>query len=221
MKEKKEELWQIMLDMTFDDKATYKKVMNAVNEANGKHGFVSSIGHGKVKGLHIEDEKEPEVFQPQKGDICTCVINNNVDAIFIYNGKTRTDDDGDAWLDASISLTWSGDLFKPYMIVEGEGSECLLNLCRPATEEEIILLRSKLKDRKKTDCKEEKKWNVGDWVYAVGSETGCCRVFYPVPVTYAETKTMENLVRRGWVFDKEEDCEALCNKLNEAINNIK
>ena len=71
------------------------------------------------------------------------------------------------------------------------------------------------------EAKKEKKWIIGDWVYAVGSVTGCCRVFYPVPVTYAETKTMENLVRRGWVFDKEEECEALCGKLNEAIKDVK
>ena len=69
--------------------------------------------------------------------------------------------------------------------------------------------------------KEEKKWNVGDQVYVVGSETGCSEVFYTVHVTYSDTKTMENLVRRGWVFDKKEDCEALCDKLNEAIKNVK
>lgn len=55
----------------------------------------------------------------------------------------------------------------------------------------------------------------------VGSNTGCCQVFYTVPVTYADTKTMENLVRRGWVFDKELDCQAVCDKLNEAIKNVK
>ena len=48
-----------MLEMTFDDKATYEKVMGAVNEATGEHGFVSSIGHGKVKGLHKNGSRKP------------------------------------------------------------------------------------------------------------------------------------------------------------------
>ena len=221
MKEKKEELWQLMLEMTFDDKATYEKVMNAVNEATGKHGFVSSIGHGKVKGLHIEDKKEPEVFNPQKGDICTCVIGGNVDTIFRCNGNTTTDDNGLTWLDGDLALTWSGDLFKPYMTVYGEDLVYERDCCRPATEEEVALFHDKIKEPEIAKAKEGDKWEIGDWVYVVGSETGCCRVFYPVPVTYAETKTMENLVRRGWVFDKEEECEFLCSKLNESINDIK
>ena len=58
-------------------------------------------------------------------------------------------------------------------------------------------------------------------MYVVGSETGCCQVFFTVPVTYADTKMMENLVRHGWVFDKESDCKALCDKLNEAIEAFK
>ena len=221
MKEKKEELWQLVLDMTFDDKATYEKVMNVVNEATGKHGFVSSIGHGKVKGLHIENDKAPEEFQPQKGDICTCILEDNVDAIFRYSGKTRKDEDGTVWLDGDLSLTWSGDLFNSYLIIHGEGEECLLDKCRPATEEEIALFRGKVKEFDSAKEKEGKKWNVGDLVYRVGSETGYNKVFYAVPIIYADTKMMENLVRRGWVFDKKSDCQAVCDKLNEAIKNVK
>ena len=222
MKEKKEELWQLMLEMTFDDKATYEKVMGAVNEATGEHGFVSSIGYGKVKGFDVKSgDKKPEVFQPQKDDICTCVIEGNVDAIFRYDGKTRTDEDGAVWLDGDLGLTWSGDLFHPYMVIHGEDAEYHRDCCRLATEEEIALFRGKLKDDERAKAKEEKKWEVGDWVFVISSEIGCPKVFFPVPVTYAETKIMENLVRRGWVFDKKEDCEAVCDKLNEAIKNVK
>ena len=221
MKEKKEELWQLMLNMTFDDKATYEKVMGAVNEATGEHGFVSSLGHGKVKGLHIESEKEPEFFQPQKGDICTCVIGGNVDAIFRYDGKTSTGEDGTVWLDGDLGLTWSGDLFHPYMVVHGEDAEYHRDCCRLATEEEIALFRDKVKEFETAKEKEEKKWNVGDMVYVVGSETGCSEVFYTLHLTYSGSKMMENRVRHGWVFDKEADCQAVCDKLNEAIKNVK
>lgn len=222
MKEKKEELWQLMLEMTFDDKATYEKVMSAVNEATGEHGFVSSIGYGKVKGFDVKSgDKKPEVFNPQKGDICTCVIEGNVDAIFRYDGKTRTDEDGMVWLDGDLGLTWSGDLFHPYMVIHGEDAEYHRDCCRLATEEEIALFRGKLKDDERAKAKGEKKWEVGDWVFIVGSDTGFCKFFFPVYASYAETQIMENLVRREWVFDKKEDCEALCDKLNEAIKNVK
>ena len=32
---------------------------------------------------------------------------------------------------------------------------------------------------------------------------------------------MENREKRGWIFSTEEECQALCDKLNEAIKNVK
>lgn len=221
MKEKKEELWQIMLDMTFDDKATYEKVMNAVNEATGKHGFVSSIGNGKVKGLHLEDDKK-ELVRPQKGEVWAYLNEEgNPEALFRSNGKYSTDENGDLIFDADKSIEMSDNIMKPFMIITGEDQQFPGETCRKATEQEVECFYTLVKNAEEKEAKKEKKWNIGDWVYAVGSVTGCCRVFYPVPVTYAETKTMENLVRRGWVFDKEEECEVLCGKLNEAIKDVK
>ena len=107
------------------------------------------------------------------------------------------------------------------MVIHGEDAEYHRDCCRLATEEEIALFRGKLKDDERAKAKEEKKWEVGDWVFVISSESGCSKVFFPVPVTYADTEIMGNLVRRGWVFDKKEDCEAVCDKLNEAIKNVK
>ena len=218
MKEKEQKGIEMELTMTFDNKEALKEFIDNFGKAIAKEQAEA------LKDLYkeqFEDEKESEVFQPQKGDICTCVIEGNIDAIFRYDGKTTTDDDGVVWLDGDLGLTWSGDLFKPYMIIHGENAEYGRDCCRLATEEEIALFRGKLKEFETAKEKEGKKWNVGDLVYVISSESGCSMVFFPVPVTYAETKIMGNLVRRGWVFDKEEDCEALCDKLNEAIKNIK
>ena len=55
----------------------------------------------------------------------------------------------------------------------------------------------------------------------VGSYTGCTDVFYTVPATYSETKTMENISNRGWLFKNKMDCQALCDRLNEAIKDVK
>lgn len=221
MKEKKEELWQSMLEMTFDDEGTYEKVMGAVNEATGEHGFVSSICYGKVKGFDVKSgDKKPGIFQPQKGDICTCVIDGNVDAIFRYDGKTRTDNIGSVWFNGDLELTWSIDLLRPYIVAHGEDTEFPRDCCRPATDEEKELFYEKTKELRAEE-KEEKKWKEDDWVFIVGLDAGGCKVFFPVPTTYVDSTFMENLVRRGWVFDKKEDCEAVCDKLNEAIKNIK
>lgn len=218
MKEKEQKTVEVGLTMTFDSKEALKEFIDNFGKAIAKEQ--AEVSMNLYKG-QLENEKKSEVFNPQKGDICTCILEDNVDAIFRYSGKTRTDEDGTVWLDGDLSLTWSGDLFNPYMIIHGEGAEQVRDCCRLATEEEIALFRGKLKEYERAKEKEGKKWNVGDWVYMVGSNTGCCQVFYTVPVTYAGTKTMENLVRRGWVFDKELDCQAVCDKLNEAIKNVK
>ena len=221
MKEKKEKEQkgiEMELTMTFDNKEALKEFIDNFGKAIAKEQAEALMNLYKGQ---FENEKKPEVFNPQKGDICTCVIEGNVDAIFRYDGKTRTDEDGTVWLDGDLGLTWSGDLFHPYMVIHGEDAEYHRDCCRLATEEEIALFRGKLKDDERAKAKEEKKWEVGDWVFVISSESGCHKVFFPVPVTYADTKTMENLVRRGWVFDKKEDCEAVCDKLNEAIKNVK
>lgn len=221
MKEKKEKEQkgiEMELTMTFDNKEALKEFIDNFGKAIAKEQAEALMNLYKGQ---FENEKKPEVFQPQKGDICTCVIEGNVDAIFRYDGKTRTDENETVWLDGDLGLTWSGDLFHPYMVIHGEDAEYHRDCCRLATEEEIALFRGKLKDDERAKAKEEKKWEVGDWVFAISSESGCPKVFFPVPVTYADTEIMGNLVRRGWVFDKKEDCEAVCDKLNEAIKNVK
>ena len=221
MKEKREKEQkgiEMELTMTFDNKEALKEFIDNFGKAIAKEQAEALMNLYKGQ---FENEKKPEVFNPQKDDICTCVIEGNVDAIFRYDGKTRTDEDGTVWLHGDPSLTWSGDLFKPYMIIHGDGVEFLQDNCRPATEEEIALFRGKLKDNERTKEKEEKKWKEDDWVFIVGLDAGGCKVFFPVPTTYVDSTFMGNLVRRGWVFDKEEDCEALCDKLNETIKNVK
>lgn len=214
-KEKNQKRIEMELTVTFDDNEALKDFIGKFGKAIGKEQ--AEALEALVKG---ECDKEPEPFQPQKGDICTCVVDGNVDAIFRYDGKTRTNEGGAVWLAGDLELTWSFDLLRPYIVAHGEDAEYPRDCCRPATDEEKELFYEKTK-KIRAEEKEEKKWEVGDWVFVISSESGCSKVFFPVPVTYADTKIMGNLVRRGWVFDKEEDCEAVCNKLNEAIKNVK
>lgn len=220
MKEKKEKEQkgiEMELTMTFDNKEALKEFIDNFGKAIAKEQAEALMNLYKGQ---FENEKKPEVFNPQKDDICTCVIEGNVDAIFRYDGKTRTDNIGSVWFNGDLELTWSFDLLRPYIVAHGEDAEYPRDCCRPATDEEKELFYEKTK-KFRAEEKEEKKWEVGDWVFVISSESGCSKVFFPVPVTYADTKIMGNLVRRGWVFDKKEDCEAVCDKLNEAIKNVK
>ena len=149
-------------------------------------------------------EEEEETFNPKEGDILVIPGGKEewVNTIFRYNGASHTDKDGDLWLHADISICCSDDLMNPYMIIHGEDQDFLEEICRHATEEERKFFFSKTGER-------------------VCAEAGCTKVFYTVPFSYANTKMIENRVKRGWIFQTEEECQAMCDKLNEAIKNVK
>ena len=222
MSKNKKELYRLSVDMTLDDKAIYEELMKAVESANGEHGFINSFYHSLVEESDAkDDDKEPEAFQPKEGDICTCVLNGNIDAIFRYDGKTRTDEDGNVWLDGDLELTWSGDLFHPYMVIHGEDAEYDRDCCRLATEEEIALYQSKVKEF------EEAKNANGEWEPKKGCEywvpnfiyiDGC---FKPVLTTWSGCKIDIQMNSLGWMFVEKFECRCLCDRLNEAIKNVK
>ena len=166
------------------------------------------------------NEPEPKAFQPKEGDICTCVLDGNIDAIFRYNGKTRTDEDGDVWLDGNPGLTCSEDVLKPYLIIYGEDAEYFRDCCRLATEEEIKLFNEKVKECEK--CKDADwvpKEDETFWSPARAHFVGC--VFVPGKVEWVGDELDHRLLKKGWVFRTKEECQPLCDKLNEAIDNIK
>ena len=86
MKEKKEKEQkgiEMELTMTFDSKEALKEFIDNFGKAIAKEQAEALMSLYKGQ---FENEKKPEVFNPQKGDICTCIIDDNVDAIFRYDG---------------------------------------------------------------------------------------------------------------------------------------
>lgn len=166
------------------------------------------------------DEPEPKAFQPKEGDICTRVNGDSIEAIFRYSGKTRTDEDGDVWIDGNPGLTYSEDLLKPYLVIYGEGAEFFRDDCRPATEEEIKLFNAKVKEyenHKDTAWQPEKDEEY--WSPAREHFIDC--VFTPGKVEWIGDDVDCQLLKKGWVFRTKEECQPLCDKLNEAIKNVK
>ena len=207
MKEKKPAM---VITIECENKNEVKKALNL---------FKDAIAAG-IPGLTEDDSDEPglEAFCPKEGDICTYTeCDDEPSAVFLFNGKEHVNEDGIRMLESELSMEYSGNLLQPYIVIRGEGQEVSADDCRLATKEEIKLFHEKVKDT----ADKQDKWNVGDWVYVVGCDSGCNKTFYSVPVTYAETKTMENLVKRGWIFEKESECNVLCDKLNEAIKNVR
>lgn len=98
---------------------------------------------------------------------------------------------------------------------------------RPASEEEKNLLLSKLHEIGK-DWNAEKK-AVVDWIW----EPKVGKTYYFPYFSYSvnrflgmeepwENSTYDNCRRsRGWVFRTKEECQAMCDKLNESIKNVK
>ena len=218
MKERKEKPMAMEFSMTFDTKEDLRKFI----EQFGK--LVSVKQEAALNELVKEqiDEKETEeLFCPKAGDILAYTVQQTdwTNAIFRYDGTSHEDEDLDTFLHSDLSVSFSGDIMKPYMILRGEDQDFLSDSCRHATEEECKLFYSKTGE----NPEEEKKspWEVGHIVFIVCTESGSTNVFYPLPVSYADTKMMENREKRGWIFKSEKECQAMCDKLNEAIKNIK
>ena len=218
MKERKEKPMAMEFSMTFDTKEDLRKFVES---------FGKIIGADQKKALNelvkeqIDEEETEELFCPKAGDILALTVGDDdcPNAIFQYNGTSHEDEDLDTWLHADVSVSFSGDLMKPYMILRGEDQDFLFDSCRHATEEECNLFYSKTEE--KPEEEKDSPWNVGELVFVAAADSGCSNVFYPFPVSYADTKKMGNRAKRGWIFKSGKECQALCDKLNEAIKSIK
>ena len=218
MKERKEKPIEMNISVVCNTKEDLRKFVES---------FGKVIGTDQEKTLNklvkeqIDEEETEELFCPKAGDILALTVGDDdcPNAIFRYDGTSHEDEDLDTWLHADISVSFSGDLIKPYMVVRGEDQDFLAESCRHATEEECKLFYSKVGEQQ-----EEAKnspWKKGELVYVVSSASGLSKVFFPFSSSYAVTNTMENREKRGWVFKTEEECQAMCDKLNEAIKNVK
>lgn len=216
MKEKEQKGIEMELTVTFDNKEALKEFIDNFGKSLDKKQAEALKDLAKEQ---FGDDKEPEACHPQKGEIWAYLNEDGEpEALFRSSGKNFTDEKGNVMYDADKSVGLSGNVMKPFMIVTGEEQIFPSEDCRKATEKEVACFSTLIQKAQK---EEGGKWETGDIVYVVGSSTGCCKVFYPFPSTYANTKTMENLANRGWLFKSEEECQALCDKLNEAIKNVK
>ena len=216
MKEQEKKAIELEITVTYNTKEDFEKFIESFGNmisAEQKEALSELIKERMGEGIK-------EAFNPKEGDILVIPGENEelVNTIFRYVGTSHTDEYGDLWLHADISICHSDDLMKPYMIIRGEDQDFLEEICRHATEEERKFFFRKTGEQPK---EEQAAPKVPKLVHVVGSDSGCTNVFFPVPTIFTESKMMENKVKRGWVFQTEEECQAVCDKLNEAIKNVK
>lgn len=163
-----------------------------------------------VDGVMVVSPKEMK-FEPKDGD----VVFSGFSLISIFKKKTTN---------ASFSA---------YAAFDGDAIQINFNHwtttnLRPATEEEKKKLFDKLKEEGwewKADTKElvKLKWKPKvDETFYYPFHRGA-GVFITGDYTYTKQSSLDKdtEVMNGWCFKTKEECQAFCDKLNEAINQVK
>ena len=154
-------------------------------------------------------------FEPKDGDVV--YAGDHYDYEFIYK------DDLTAEAYYYVSLSLKSDKIE---LPDG-GHISYVSQLRPATEEEKKLLFDKLKEEgyewdaeKKEVVKLKWKPKVGDTYYRPDFNRfmfmcyeGRCR--------YDTMRYIKDCIEKGWCFKTKEECQEFCNRLNNAINQVK
>lgn len=158
-------------------------------------------------------KRETKMFEPKDGDVV--YTGGFYDFVFIYKDNLTEE----AFYYASLNL-------KTNEIELPDGGHIgYVSQLRPATEEEKKKLFDKLAEEGwewKPDTKElvKLKWKPqsGDIFYRPSSTYGR---FDCYKTSRNHTGIDKAYISKGWCFRTEEECQAFCNRLNDAINSVK
>ena len=159
-----------------------------------------------------------EKFEPKDGDVLSCFFKDEYQGAFIFEEESEC---GEAIF--HVALDADGKFIK------GNGCSYFGYIydARPATEKEKQKLFDKLKEEGwewKADTKElvKLKWKpkVGD-TYFRPDFNRCMFMCYEGKCRYDTMRYIKDCVEKGWCFKTKEECQELCNRLNDAINSVK
>lgn len=173
-----------------------------------------------------EDRTKDEPFMPKKGEVCTEVYaGENIGSIFIASGEIANETYG-CFLQSIISIRIFCNIMRPLKLEEDDRHEQFA--CRLATSEEIDLLFKVLKDEGYSwdpiGCKRLKdKYVPKEGEYYFGPDFDAIKEspFYVVKHEWEDDNFDMCVLKKGWVFRTREEAQALCDKLNKAIDGIK
>lgn len=131
---------------------------------------------------------------------------------------------------AHFAILTTNNLFNPIELLTNT-DELAFNLehCRPATREEVDLLRKLLFEKGFVwDRKKECLTSPSDLNLWQPKEGELCWICYPLPfkdglftpILIEDPEAYPKELRKGIVFKNKRDCQLMCNKLNDAIQRV-
>lgn len=204
---------------------TQKNMSSGIN----KEGMNTTATY-EVMPEDSEDRTEPEPFMPKKGEVCALYNKDcgTLNAVFIATGEVKKNMHGEYNLLAFVAVEPSLNLSNPTEIVTDEDKLYYYqNNCRPATSEEIDFLLKVLKDEGYSwdpiGCKPIKNKYAPEMGECYFSPIVDVAAEPPFLVLRSEWRCLNydmDLLKKGWVFRTEEEAQALCDKLNKAIEGV-
>ena len=173
-----------------------------------------------VNGVMVVSPKV-EKFEPKDGDILiggNCTEDRGNYWIFILKGEIKDEIDGCMSANEYASVEKSGSL-------EIDSDSDSMKWYRPATEEEKKKLFDKLKEEGLTWDAEKKeivklKWKPSMYApYYTPFYENC--EFIPIGTNWDGKIKDAIRYNKGLCFKTKEECQELCNRLNDAINSVK
>jgi hypothetical protein len=170
-----------------------------------------------VDGVMVVSPKEVK-FEPKEGDVLSSFFNGKYQGTFVFEEASEC---GEAIF--HFALDSDGRFIK------GNGCNYFGYIydARPATEEEKKLLFDKLKEKSWEWDVENKelvklKWKpkVGDTYFRTDFNR-CMFICYEGIYRYDTNRYIKDYVEKGWCFKTKEECQEFCNRLNDAINQVK
>ena len=172
-------------------------------------------------GVMVVSPKEK--FEPKDGDVLTCGrdYEGGLSWTFILKGEIEHFHDDYKFAEEYVSLD-SNDSF------EISSYSDAIKWIRLATEEEKKKLFDKLAEEGyewKPDTKElvKLKWKpkVGEIFYTIAGNTCSNNIFFVESYKWVDDSRDNNLYYRRIVFKTKDECQEFCNRLNNAINQVK
>lgn len=203
---------------------TQKNMSSGIN----REGMNTTATYEVMPEDRNEDRTEIEPFMPKKGEVCAfCRDNNNPDIIFIATGEKYY---GGSYLMGFVSIELSRKLMHPYRICT-RGSKNSLSYsqekCRPATKEEIDLLLDEIRKAgyfwDPIGCKLLKNKyapKMGECYFSPIVDIAAEPPFLAIRNEWHGLNYDMDLLKKGWVFRTKEEAQALCDKLNKAVEGI-
>ena len=164
-----------------------------------------------IDGVMVVSPKK-EKFEPKEGDIVTSVFQGVVQGTGIFDYEEQSE----AWIHVCINL-------HNELCIDGYLGD--VDDLRPATEEEKEKLFKALAERGLEWDVEKRELVKAKWTPNVGER--CFAPYFDFPKFITKQWLWEingfstDYYNKNWIFRTEQECQEFCDKLNQAIENIK